>query len=90
MKPLTVKLEPMKKFRQTIDQQILNAEQKWKALPKARQQILTKIFFAFYTLLAIAAFVQIWWSVAHSTPIPIGGHISNIPAGVNINQKTAK
>ncbi|MCY0976842.1 hypothetical protein PGH12_06715 [Chryseobacterium wangxinyae] len=80
----------MKKFRQTIDQQVLNAEQKWKALPEARQRILTEIFFAVYTLLTIAAFVQIWWSAAHNEPIPIGGHISNIPAGVNINQKATK
>lgn len=90
MKPLTVKSEPMKKFRQSIDQQVLNAEQKWKALPEARQRILTKIFFAVYTLLTIAAFVQIWWSAAHCKPIPIGGHISNIPAGVNVNQKATK
>ncbi|MCU7618450.1 hypothetical protein NZ698_14715 [Chryseobacterium sp. PBS4-4] len=80
----------MKKFRQIIDQQVLNAEQKWKALPEARQRILTKIFFAVYTLFTIAAFVQIWWSAAHSKSIPIGGHISNIPAGVNIDQKATK
>ena len=90
LKPLTDKSGPMKKFRQTIDQQVLNAEQKWEALPEARQRILTKIFFAVYTLLTITAFVQIWWSAGNGTAIPIGGHISNIPAEVNINQKAAK
>jgi hypothetical protein len=80
----------MKQFRQTIDQHILNAEQKWKALPEASQRIMTKILFAVYTLLTIGAFVQIWWSAAHNDPIPIGGHISNIPAGIDNNQKAAK
>lgn len=80
----------MQKLRQTIDRYLLNTEQKWKTLPEERQRIMTKILFAVYTLLTIAAFVQIWWSAAHSNPIPIGGHISNIPAGININQKAAK
>lgn len=80
----------MKQFRQTIDQHILNAEQKWKALPEVSQRIMTKILFAVYILLTIAAFVQIWWSAAHNNPIPIGGHISNIPAGIDNNQKAAK
>lgn len=80
----------MKKFRQTIDQQVLKAEQKWKALPEKRQRILTKIFFAVYTLVTMAAFVQIWCNAAHSKPIPIGSHISNIPVGIDINKKVPK
>lgn len=80
----------MKKFRKTIDQHVVNAERKWKELPEARQRIMTKIFFAVYTLLTVAAIVQIWWSAANNKPIPIGGHISNIPEGIYINQKAAK
>lgn len=72
----------MKKFRQTIDQQILNAEQKWKALPEKRQRLFTKVFMAGYTLLTVCVFVQIWVNGASGNNIPIGGHISNIPTGI--------
>lgn len=82
----------MKKFRKNIDQYILNAEQKWKALPEKRQRLFTKLFMAGYVLLTVGVFVQIWVSGTNSKSIPIGGHISNIPTGIlptNQSVKTA-
>lgn len=80
----------MKKFRKNIDQYILNAEQKWKALPEKRQRLFTKVFLAGYTLLTIVVFVQIWMNGASGKNIPIGGHISNIPTGIQPMDQSVK
>lgn len=80
----------MKKFRKTVDQYIRQAEQKWKALPEKRQRQFTKVFLAAYTLLTVCVFVQIWMNGANGKNIPIGGHINNIPAGIQPMNQSVK
>ncbi|MBW8523801.1 hypothetical protein K0U91_01000 [Chryseobacterium chendengshani] len=80
----------MKKFRKTIAQYILHTEQKWKALPEKRQRLFTKVFLAGYTLLTLCVFVQIWVNGANGKNIPIGGHISNIPTGIQPMNQSLK
>lgn len=72
----------MKKFRKSVDQYLELLEKRWQKLPKARQVLLTKIFFAGYVALTFMVVVQLWFKGSSSDEALSIGHISNIPKGI--------
>ncbi|VFA41284.1 hypothetical protein [Chryseobacterium indologenes] len=68
----------MKKIRDKIEQHILLADRKWKALPKNRQRLLTKLCFAGYALLTVAVLINICMSTGNKTNTMSISHITTI------------
>lgn len=72
----------MKKFRKSVDQYLELLEKRWQKLPKARQNLFTKIFFAGYVVLTFMIVLQLWFKDNSSRDTISIGHISNIPKGI--------
>ncbi len=72
----------MEKFRKSIDQYLQQLEKRWKKLPKTRQVLFTKIFFAGYVILTFMVVLQLWFKGNSSDEALSIGHISNIPKGI--------
>ncbi|MGX9987167.1 hypothetical protein [Soonwooa purpurea] len=69
----------MKKFRKSIDQYLQQLEKRWQKLPKSRQNLFTKIFFAGYVVLTSTVVLQLWFKGSSSHKTLSIGHINNIP-----------
>lgn len=80
----------MKKFRKSIDQSLEQMEKQWQSLPKARQALFTKIFFAGYVVLTFMVVLQIWLKDSPSNEALSIGHINNIPKGIVEKQTSSK
>jgi len=72
----------MKKFRKSVDQYLELLEKRWQKLPKARQNLFTKFFFAGYVALTFMVVLQLWFKGNSSDEALSIGHISNIPKGI--------
>ncbi|SHM23219.1 hypothetical protein SAMN05444360_109114 [Chryseobacterium carnipullorum] len=68
----------MKKIRDKIQYHIWCADRKWKALPKNRQRLLTKLCFAGYALLTVAVLINICMSTGNKTNTMLIDHINTI------------
>lgn len=68
----------MKTISHTIQCYALWADRKWKDLPVRRQRVLTRLFFAGYTVLTILMIVSICTSTGNKTNTMFIGHISSI------------
>ena len=78
LKLLNVKIKTMKNIRDTIENYVLQAEGRWKAMPAKRQRFFTKLFFASYAVLTVIVMISIWRSTANKTNTMFIGHISTI------------
>ncbi|UZT98948.1 hypothetical protein ODZ84_05085 [Chryseobacterium fluminis] len=68
----------MKKIRDKIEQHILLANQKWKALPEKRQRLFTKLFLAGYTVVTILVLISIFVTIANDNNTMSISHITTI------------
>lgn len=75
---MNVKISKMKKFRDKIENYIVDAERKWKVLPEDRQRLFTKLFFAGYAALTVAVIISICISTGNNTNTMQIKHISTI------------
>lgn len=68
----------MKKIRDKIEHQILQADRKWKALPAKRQRFFTKLFFAGYTVVTLLVLISIFITTANDNNTMSISHITTI------------
>lgn len=80
----------MKKFRKSIDQYVQQLEKRWQKLPKTKQVIFTKIFFAGYVVLTFMVVLQLWLKGSSSDKALSIGHINNIPKGIIEKQSSSE
>ena len=80
----------MKKFRKSVDQYLELLEKRWQTLPKAKQVLFTKIFFAGYVVLIFTVVLQLWFEGSSSNDALSIGHISNIPKGIIEKQTSSE
>lgn len=80
----------MKKFRKSVDQYLELLEKRWQKLPKARQVLFTKIFFAGYLALTFMVVLQVWFKGSSSDDGLSIGHINNIPKGIIEKQTSSE
>lgn len=78
----------MKKIRDNIQHHILCADRKWKALPKNRQRLLTKLCFACYAVLTLLALVSIVISTGNKTNTMLIDHIRTISDHISVEKVT--
>ena len=80
----------MKKLRKSVDQYLELLEKRWQKLPKARQNLFTKFFFAGYVVLTFMVFLQLWYKDSSSGDTLSIGHINNIPKGIVDRQTSSE
>ena len=80
----------MEKFRKAIDQYLQRLEKRWQKLPKARQNLFTKILFAGYVVLTFMVVLQLWFKGNSLTEALSIGHINNIPSGIVDRQTSSE
>lgn len=80
----------MKKFRKSIDQYLQQLEKRWQKLPKTRQVLFTKIFFAGYVVLTFMVVLKLWFKGNPSNEALSIGHINNIPKEIIEKQTSSE
>ncbi|MET3535883.1 hypothetical protein [Chryseobacterium limigenitum] len=68
----------MKKIKDKIEQHILLADRKWKALPGKRQRFFTKLFFVGYAVVTLLVLISIFISTGNKTNTMSISHITTI------------
>ncbi|WP_312079304.1 hypothetical protein [Chryseobacterium sp.] len=69
----------MRKFRKSVDQYLELLEKRWQKLPKAKQNLFAKIFFAGYVVMTFMVVLQLWFKGSSSEKALYIRHINNIP-----------
>lgn len=80
----------MQKFRKAVDQYLELLEKRWQRLPKTRQVLFTKIFFAGYVVITFMVVLQFWFKGNSLNEALSIGHINNIPKGIIEKQTSSE